>query len=497
LEQRVFIFLIAVSLFTKQSVSQVVKWSEQLNESRKTPYMKILGEDVKENFFVLMSNFPFDDEKKYSGLKSRVYSLQYYNADFRLLWDKEFLTSVENGFISDVKMINGKIMVAGYNVDKKKGIYTFYTQCIDELGKWQGSPLYLDTISSNLLDEDSKPGFIHSRDQSMVAFSFRLIDDVKKKQSVRIAAVDTTMNLRYKREIEIPFSYQDFELIDNILTNSGSFYVIGFHRKPEKKSKTSIQNYYELYGYNTLIDQAVNTTIRSENRYLTEVGITSDDVNRSIVIAGFYSEKTTYSSAGVFYYALTEDSLKETKTINTPFDAAYLRKFLGEKKEERELVNYSIDRLRVRKDGGVGLIAESKFQSNRSYYDYYLQSFISHTYYHYGNIMVLSVNPDGNILWNILISKDQNSVDDDGYLSSYFGAVTGGRLVVLFNKYIDAESSVIMSSVDATGMQKTETLFGAMEKVYIIPRSGKQISEDTFLIPAYKKKKFYMIRITL
>ena len=49
--------------------------------------------------------------------------------------------------------------------------------------------------------------------------------------------------------------------------------------------------------------------------------------------------------------------------------------------------------------------------------------------------MVLSVNPDGNILWNNVINKDQNSVDDGGFFSSYFSAVTGGRLISFYNKF--------------------------------------------------------------
>ena len=66
----------------------------------------------------------------------------------------------------------------------------------------------------------------------------------------------------------------------------------------------------------------------------------------------------------------------------------------------------------------------------------------------------------------------------------------------LFNKYIDDDSSVLLSIVDGKGAQRTETLFNEVERVAIIPRSGKQVDEETLLLPAYRQNKLYFVRIT-
>ena len=110
--------------------------------------------------------------------------------------------------------------------------------------------------------------------------------------------------------------------------------------------------------------------------------------------------------------------------------------------------------------------------------------------------MVLSVNPNGNILWTNVISKDQNSIDDSGVFSSYFCAVTGGRLASVYNKFADENSSVLITTIDAGGNQKTDVLFNELEKVSIAAQSAKQIDDETVLLPAYKENKFYIVRIS-
>ena len=488
-----FLFLLTSCMALQ---AQSVKWSHPLQDNKKFPYLKILGEDENENFYVLKSNMSLEDDREHSGFRNRSYLLQYFSPELTLIWEKDLKSSYENGHISDVRLVNGKLIITSFLYDKKSKLYFFYSQYLGKDSKWIDKPVLLDSFSSESLDERNKPGLISSHDQSLVAFSYRQLTKADTTQSFRVILLDTNLVLKYSREIIIPASEQMFVPLEFVLTDSGSFVLLGIHYTTEKKIKAPDQSYYELYGYNFKRNRFVNASIRSETRFLTDVGITADNLNNKIVVAGFYSDKTTYSTAGIFYYALTEDSLADTKTIHTPFSTEYLKKFIIDQKENRELVNYSIDRLIIRKDGGVALIAESIYKTSRSYFDYYMQAYISHVYYHYGNIMVLSVNPDGNILWNNVISKDQNSVDDSGVFSSYFCAIIGGKLVSIYNKFADENSSVLMTNVDASGNQKTDVLFNELEKVSIAAQSARQIDDETILLPAYKQDKFYIIRFS-
>jgi hypothetical protein len=484
-----------VHLFSISS-GQTVKWSQPLENNKKVPYLVILGQNEEENFFVLRSNKSLESDNVHSGFRSRNYQIQYFSSGMNLIWEKELKSSYEDGHISDVKMINGKVVVTSYLNDKKSKRFYFYIQYFNTNGTWSGQPVLLDSFPSDNFDEGEKPGLLNSHDQSLIAFTYRKIFKDVNSQVCSATVLDTNLTIQYKKEIEIPVKEQMYVPVNYLLTNRGSFFVLGIHYTTEKKVKEPDQSYYELYGYNRLLNRPVTAAIRGENRFLTDVEMTSDNINNSIIVAGFYSDKTTYSIAGVFYYSLTEDSLKETKTIHTPFSAAYLQKFLGEPKENRELVNYSIDRLFVRKDGGVAIIAESVYKTSRSYFDYYMQAYISHVYYHYGNIMLLSINPDGNILWNNVITKDQNSIDDEGLFSSYFSAVSGGQLAVAYNKYVEDDSSVLLTTIGSTGAQKTDVLFNELDKIKVVGQSAKQVSDDTVILPAFRQDKFYILSIS-
>ena len=118
----------------------------------------------------------------------------------------------------------------------------------------------------------------------------------------QLIVIDTTLTLKYRKEIEVPVSTELFVPLNFLLTDQGSFFILGNHFTTEKKVKEPGQVYYELYGYSLRLDKVVNTVIKSEGKFLTDVAMSADNVNKSIVVAGFYSDKTTYSVAGVFYY---------------------------------------------------------------------------------------------------------------------------------------------------------------------------------------------------
>lgn len=478
--------------------AQSVTWSQPLNDSKKVPYLRILGSDEEDNFYILRSNISLLTDRDRAGFRNKVYVLQRFAPDLSLRWEKELRGPLENSRISDVSLINGKIIVTYFTADKKSKQYVFYCSTVTADGKWDGKVVELDRFLSDDFDEDNRPGMIASQDQQTIAFTYRKVSEDKQSQIFSVVTLDTALNIQYKRDLMLKVPMRLFMPVTAVVTNQSSVFILGLHYLTEKKVKAPEESFYDLFGYNKIRDDVVHYELKSDKQFLTDIGMCADNANKNMVVSGFYSDRTTYSTAGIFYYSLSEDSLTEKKMITTPFPASYIQKFIGERKDVKtnELTNFSIDRVLVRRDGGAGIIAESYFESSRSYYDYYMQMFIQHYYYHYGSVMLLSINPDGQILWNNVISKDQNSTDDGGYYSSYFGGTSGGKIFAIYNKYIEETSSVMLTTVDGSGKQKTDVLFSEMDKVTIIPRSSRQIDDDTILVPAYRQNKFYITKIS-
>lgn len=460
-------------------------------------YLKIIGTD-EDGFYVLRSNITFATERDHSGFRSRKYALEYFANDMHLKWDQQLTASVTDGKIISVQIINNKILIVSSFTEKKTKLYRIYAQYLNNKGAYEGEPLLLDELAYEKIDDDSKPEVIISHDQSKAVYAFRKISANKKEeQNYQAVVIDTNLKIVYKKEIIVPLDAKHFSPVDFILTDEGNFFLLGIKYLTGKKIKAPNESCYQLYSYNYSHDEVSPNEIKIEDKFLIDAGISADNLNKKVVVAGFYSDKTTYSTAGIFYYSVNEDSTSQSTIKSSPFSSTFLSKFLGERKENknRELINYSIDRLILRKDGGAAILAESYFETTSSYWDYYTQMYISHRYYHFGNIIVLSVNPDGSILWGNSVSKDQNSTDDSGYLSSYCSAIASGKIFSIYNKYVEQESSVLITAIDGTGKQNTDVLFNEIKNISVVPRSAKQIDSETLLLPAYRENKFYIAKI--
>ncbi|MBK6444076.1 MAG: hypothetical protein IPF81_01830 [Bacteroidetes bacterium] len=491
------ISLFMMLFFSGVVSSQTVRWSQPMLDNNKFQYLKIIGSDG-DGFFVLRSNISLNSVRDRSGFKNRKYLMQYFGNDLNLRWEEELLSPLEGGKITDIQVMGDKAMVLFYTRDKTTKQFNFYSQFLNTSGKWLSQPVLLDAFSTEEFDEENKPGILLCHDQSKFALSYRKFQKDREIQSFMVVVADQNLSVLYKKEIIVPMTIRHFVPVTSVLSDSGNFFVLGIKYTTEKKVKAPGESYYQLIGYNKNEDRTIDKEVKIQDKFLTDVAISSDNYNHKIVVAGFYSDKTTYSTAGIFTCSFTEDSLSDQQVLSSPFAASFLQKFVGDKKENKnkELVNYSIDRLVLRRDGGVAVIAESYYETSRTYWDYYTQTVTSHYYYHFGNIMILSVNPDGKILWSNVFSKDQNSTDDAGYYSSYASAISGGKIIALYNKYADEESSVLYSTVDGLGNQKTDVLFNEVEKVSVIARSARQIDEETLIVPAFKENKFYMVSIT-
>lgn len=475
--------------------SQTIKWSAPMTDDKKYPYLKILGA-VDEGYYILRSNLTFSHDRSHSGLRSRKYLLQLLNEDLRIRQSQP-LTLCEDCHIADLAVFNARVAVLYTDFDKPKKLVHVYVQSLDASGNLDGKPVLLIEAAAEKFDDDNQPDLILSHDEMLGACALRSVAKDGSSQLYTAAVFDTAFTVLARKEIVVPVNAKLFGPITSVLSDSGNFYLLGIEYKTEKRIKNPGESFYRLIAYNIKTEAVVQNEIRLENKFLTDVAISADNLNHKIVVSGFYSDKTTYTTAGVFYYSLSEDSMVQTPVVTSTFSAEFLRKLITEGRTKyNELVNYSIDRSVLRKDGGAAIVAESFNISSRSYWDYYLQMWVYHYYYHYGNIIALSINPDGTILWGNSISKDQNSTDDGGYYSSYFSAIINGRITNIYNKYISDQSSVLMTTISGSGDQQTKTLFQESENIAVVPHSAKQVDEDTILMPVEKDTEPYLIKIT-
>ena len=490
------IFMTAVLFNSLQGFSQTVKWSAPVNDDKKFPFQRILGE-TDEGYYLLRSNLTFSNDRNHSGFRTRKYLLQLFDDDLRIKFSKSLELGCKDCQLADVGIIGSRLAILYSVFDKQEKQLRLFIQKLDGTGNYADTAKLMLQTNADKVDDDNQPDFIFSHDENLVACALRSVSKNNGQQLYSVVIIDTALNVVAKREIDVPVKAKMFGPITPVLSDEGNFYLLGIEFTSEKRVKNPGESFYKLISWQPEKDLVAQNEIRLENKFLTDVAISADNLNHRIVVSGFYSLNTTYSTAGVFYYSLREDSLLQTPVVTSNFTPDFLRKMVTEgRMKNNELVNYSIDRSITRKDGGAAIVAESFNISSRSYWDYYLQMWVYHYYYHYGNIIALSINPDGTILWSNVVQKDQNSTDDNGYFSSYFSAIINGKILNIYNKYITDQSSVLITTISGVGEQQTETLFDESMNTAVVPHAGKQVDEETVLMPVERDGEPFLVKIT-
>ncbi len=487
------ILLVALGYY---SLAQKTTWSKKLEDNNRFSYLKILG-TAENGFYFLRSNGSFDEYSDFSNFRSRRYLLQYLNSELLPVWEKEITPSIDNAKILDIQSVGTRVLIISYN-DKENGVgYQVHGEFLNATGNLAAPPVLIEEFPFTRFDDERKPGVIFSKDRSKWAFTYR--KEAGLAQTLCAVVLDTAMNRIYRQEWDINAPLKRYAPTHFLLTNTGDFYVLGIQYLTDKRIKSPGESFFNLSGYNQHLHQIIRHDIQIDNKFLTDISIATDPVNRRLVAAGFYSEIGMLATAGIFYSAFSEDSLTETTVYTAPFSNELMQKAITDRSDfrKKELFNYYVDRLVLRKDGGAAVIAESYVETSRTFWDYYTQSMITHNYYRYGNILSASFNPSGGLLWDRIIPKEQNSMDDEGYQSSYVNMVSGGKFYVIFNKFIERNSSVMICSIDGQGVQKTDVLFGESERVSIVAKAARQVDASTVLIPAYKQGNLYIAKIQL
>jgi len=164
------------------------------------------------------------------------------------------------------------------------------------------------------------------------------------------------------------------------------------------------------------------------------------DAKENIDVMGFYIAKAKPDFVGVFYQKF------ETKTEKLLFGE--LNKFGITKFTKEELSQFASPRLgQVPEDfyvykmkdivylinGTAVMIAEHYFHYTKTIVDPKTKNEQTVYYYNYNDIFVAGANEEGKVIFIKRIPKLQTSIDDNGYMASYFAVISGSKVKIMFN----------------------------------------------------------------
>ncbi len=436
-------------------------WGPDNNEPGNTVATKVIG-IAPDGFYVLRQKV-----QKNVNSKPKVW-IEFFSKEMKLVRSEEMDLKYKRKQrdFENVLYLGGKLyLLTSFNNTAKKRNYLFKQEVSTKsLVANKNLEMVCETEARNKEVEGSFAYSI-SKDSSNLLIYNELPYERKSPERFGFRVFDQNFDLLWEKNIVLPYNDDKFTVEDYRIDNDGNVYLLGVLYEDDAKYR---RRGTPTYRYVVLAYMNNGTTFEEyridlEDKFITDLTFRIGN-DGNLVFAGFYSDKGTYSIKGTYFFQLDplERAVKNRKATEFPFDfrTAFMSnrsrqkaaeaENKGDARKSPELFNYSLDELILRSDGGAVLVAEQYFveqvtDNNYGLYNPYFSPFNdpfyynrfnnrqTDYYYHYNDIIVVNISPDGEIEWSSRIPKQQETRNDGGYYSSYAMTTTRDGFFFLFN----------------------------------------------------------------
>lgn len=485
--------LLFFSFACAETFSQQLLISPSAHDDFSLGYSKVIGQD-EGGYYVLTSNLSMAITSDRVGFRNRKYKVAYFDLNLNRKWQQDVIE--ENGEVPDaVGFFNDKVMIVSSSYDKPSSELSFRVGFIGSDGKRENINEPVARFSGVRHDFEKCRIIVASGRNLFALITREFLDE--KAGKIHAAIIGEDLQLIGVKSGNVQWPEKTFEFNGYSVSNDGDVVVMGVNSE-KIKALSSKRKYDYLVFVSAVNESGFREFNVTADKSITGLGIAFDNVNRRAVLAGFYMEKESFIGAGIYYASLgmnPGDSVTiKTSVINEQQNI----RLRGERNRGAglDLISYPIDRIVPRNDGGAVIVAESAYTTEYSFYDSFSQSFSRRIEYNFDNIIVISVNSSGNADWSAVIEKQQTSLDDGGIFSSFCSMLNSEQLAIVFNDHIGRRNRIIPVTVSNMGKSAVMKPLPQTEAMLILPRGGKQVSENEMVLPALIKRKLHFVKVT-
>lgn len=534
------VFSMTFAQDTKTLHRPKIKWGEEYKEPSSAEMSKIIATEGG-GFYVMRT--------KAGGVFGSAKAILEYNDQNMRLRRSAEIDLRYNGkprLLKDVvAMDGGKLYLLTYFYNKKLEKTFLFAQRINtssftlaaeitKVAEWEGDNTAKEDVFSYQISRDSTKLIIYSR----------ATKQSKDRDELGFDIFDQNMKNIWGRFVVLPYPRGKYEVSEVQVDNAGNAYLLGIVQEENPNSNKFFGNNMSYSQYHLLMvsqdeEKPKEHQIRLQDKYITNLAFRIAD-NQDIIMAGFYSEKNAFSAKGSCYFRINPNTQKIEQQSIKDFNLDLVTANLSQRNRERakaaaekgdlknqaELKNYNIEKLILRSDGGALLIAEQYFVEERitspNYamnpwmmgggmmrmydpwgYRYNNMNNRSDYIFHYNDILVINIAPDGTIDWAARVPKHQMTTNDHGRYSSFTSAHIEDKLYFIYNdnprnfkqKGIIPTGTnrevftnrgdvvVVLSEVNQNGEVRSVPLFTDNDAdVSTIPKISRQVTRNNIVI---------------
>lgn len=324
-----------------------------------------------------------------------------------------------------------------------------------------------------------------------------LVFFIEKQSIMRALAFDVTkMELLWEKS----FSPEDYSYsedgVEALVDNKGNMHLI--IEKDNFRSRRK-EHYYQIHSYYGDSDTYRTFDANFKGMLTYDAFFTYDDLNQTLVAAGFYSEKDLGRATGFFYLNVDPKSPGEPTLEFKKFDQETLMGILGKRgKRAKGLQEISVQEVVLRRDGGAILIGErnrmfERGGTSRTYIDGVNRFMVD---YYFDELLIASIHPTGEVHWKTILHKKQYSQDDNGIYSSYFLFKTPSSLRFLFNDEIKYENTVSEYILNGFGNYDRNSLLSTANlDLRLRFRDALQTGSNALIVPSERRNRLKLVKM--
>lgn len=426
----------------------------------------------------------------------KLISLIKYDAQFKRQWYKEIFENNDRKNIEHLAVLGNKIVVLVSERFRKESRKELYCYVYDLTGTPMMTGASIFTLNGE--DDDSNlMSYTLSINKKKLLLFERVHVHKKPAGSAQILILDADTDEIKRATVTLPANSDELILKTVKITNEGDVILLSRLGKDERlKEKTDIK--YRLSRYNAPDYRAQHLSIEYDDVYITDLNL-KPDRDGNLMLGGFFSNKNANLAGGVLFLKV-ERSTHEIMIQNRQnFSKEFLANYLSPRQIERgrELNDFYLDEMILRSDGGMLFIAEQYYLSATTYRDIY-GFWYNRNVYHFDDVVVFSLSPEGEIEWHSVVSKSQSGETDTEL--SYLGLVGSEYLYILYRTKIKGlGTNIFVSRIEYDGKAShPEPFFDKISPNDIFYRSfSEQISNDEAIIAYYtaKTKTFSLAKV--
>ncbi len=475
------------------SAQKVVLAGEDKQFSR--PFTKIIGRN-SDGIVLVQTDNAFNNNTAQIKLEDGKAEIAFYTNDMKKKWETPI-------------SIQGTAATIEHLVLSDNLLHIFYTTLNKEQSRTELYFSSLSTIdgsfvsSSNLLEfipydkrRNRSDFFISNSVSKDYYFTFyKKMDITTALESFHFSIYDKTFKILYQKDFESPESILKWRLRDLLIDNDGNAFVLGAFT-PNDVEDNPIKK-FNVLKVSLNSNELLNFELEKEDKLISDIKFAADNLNKRLIICGFYSEKTSYSSAGIIYASININADTLLHKSFEPFKPKFLNEFSNERKVNRgtELINYNIDNLILRDDGGAVMLSESSYVTESSNYNSYYQVYVRSYTYHFDNVLAFSINPNGKTDWESIMRKNQVSENDNAFYSSYAFYVNEDKIHMVYNRNIRRKTDLVNFSVSSKGVIFERIVPLGNLDILLMPKGGRQISSNELIVPCLSNNKPNLIKL--